>query len=81
MAINEASLIKVKANQLLDATTVASLAILLSSGGVTQMHKMVGLEVSIVATKAMAIRAMVVVMVMVMVMVVLMGRLVVGPMP
>ena len=65
MAINEASLIVVEGDQLLDATIVASLAILLSSAGVTHMHKMPGPEVRVVATKAVAIRAMVVVMVMV----------------
>ena len=75
MAINEASLIMVEGDQLLDATIVASLAILLSSSGVTHMHKMLGPEVRVVVTKAMAIRAMVVVMVMVM------GRPMVEPMP
>ena len=75
MAINEASLIVVEGNQLLDATIVASLAILLSSAGVTHMHKMPGPKVRVMVTKAMAIRAMVMVMVMVM------GRPVVEPMP
>ena len=74
MAINKASLIVVKGDQLLDATIVASLAILLSSAGVTHMHKMLGPEVRVVVTKAVAIRAMVVVMVMVV------GRPVVKPM-
>ena len=63
MAINKANLIIVKGNQLLDATIVASLAISLSSAGVTHMHKMLGPEVKIMATKAMAIRAMIIVMV------------------
>ena len=44
MAINEVSLIMVKGDWLLDATIVASLAILLSSCGVTHMHKMLGLR-------------------------------------
>ena len=64
----------VKGNQLLDATIVASLAILLSSAGVTQIHKIPGPKVRVMATKAMAIRAMV------MVMVVVMGRPMVEPM-
>ena len=38
-AIKEASLIVVGGDQLLDATIVASLAILLSSAGVTYKHK------------------------------------------
>ena len=75
MAMNKASLIMVKGDQLLDATIVASLAILLSSAGATHMHKMPGPEVRVITTKAMAIRAMVVVMVMVM------GRPMVEPMP
>ena len=73
MAINKASLIMVKGNQLLDATIVASLAILLSSVGVTHMHKMLGPEVRFMVTKAMAIR------VLVMVIVVIMGKPVVKP--
>ena len=56
-----------KGNQLLDATIVASLAISLSSAGVTNMHKMLGPEVGVMATKAMAIRAMVLIMVIAMV--------------
>ena len=44
---------------------MASLAILLSSTVVTNMHKMPGSEVRVMATKAVAIRAMVVVMVVV----------------
>ena len=75
MAINKARLIVVKGNQLLDVTIVASLAIFLSSSRVIHTHKMLGPEVRIMVTKAMAIRAVVVVMVMVM------GRLVVEPMP
>ena len=75
MAINKASLIVVKGDQLLDATIVASLAILLSSIGVTHTYRMPGHEVRVVATKAMAIRDMVIVMVMVM------GRPMVEPMP
>ena len=75
MAINEASLIMVKGNQLLYATIVASLAISLSSARVTLMHKMPGREFRVMVTKYVAIRAMVVVMVMVM------GRPVVEPMP
>ena len=47
----QASLIVVKCNQLLDATIVASLAILLSSAEVTHMHKMLGPEVRVMATK------------------------------
>ena len=75
MAINEASLIVVKGNHLLDATIVASLAILRSSAEVTHMHKMPGPEVRVMASKAIAIRAVV------MVMVVVVGRPVVKPMP
>ena len=63
MVINEASLIIVKGDQLLDTTIVASLAILLSSAGVTHMHKMPGPEVRAMVTKAVAIRAVVIVMV------------------
>ena len=55
MAINKASLIMGEGNQLLDATILASLAILLSSAGVTHMHKMLGPKVRVMATKAMAI--------------------------
>ena len=75
MAINKASLIVVKGNQLLDATIVASLAILLSSAGATHMHKMLGSEVRIVAIKAVAIRAVL------MLMVIVVGRPMVEPMP
>ena len=75
MAINGAGLIVVKGNLLLDTTIVASLAILQSSAGVTHMHKMPGLKVRVMATKAIAITAVVVVIVMVM------GRPVVKPMP
>ena len=45
VAINEASLIMVKGNQLLDATIVASLAISPSSAGVTHMYKIQGSDV------------------------------------
>ena len=72
VAINKASLIIVKGNQLLDATIVVSLAILLSSAGATHMHKMPGPEVRVLATKTVAIRAVV--------MVIVVGRLVVEPM-
>ena len=75
MAINEASLIMVKGDQLLDAAIVASLVILLSSSGVTNTHKMLGPTFRVVITKAVAIRAVVVVMVMVV------GRPMVKPMP
>ena len=75
MAINEVSLIVVKGNQLLDATIVASLAILLNSAGVTHLYKMLGPEVRVMASKAIAIRAIVVVMVVVV------GWPVVQPMP
>ena len=64
----------VEGSQLLDATIVASLAISLSSARVTHIYKMLGPEVRVVVTKAMAIRLMVVVMVMVM------GRPMVKPM-
>ena len=74
MAINKAGLIVVKGDQLLDATIVASLAIFQSSAGVTHMHIMPGPKVRVVATKAVAIRTMV------MVMVVVMGSPVVEPM-
>ena len=75
MAINKASLIVVKGDQLLDATIVASLAILLGSTRVTHTHKMLGPEVRAMVPKAVAIRAMVVALVVVV------GRLVVKPMP
>ena len=71
-------MIMFKANQLLDATIVASLAISLSSAGATHMYKMLGPKIRVVVTKAVAIRAMV--MVMVVVMVVVVGRPVVEPM-
>ena len=64
MAINKASKIVVKRDQLPDVTTVPSLAISLSRAGVTQMHRMTWPEVRVVATKAMAIRAMVMFMVL-----------------
>ena len=75
MAINEASLIAVKGDQMLDATVVASLAILLSCSGVTHMHKMPGSEVRVMLSKAMAIRTVVIVMV------VIMGKPIVESMP
>ena len=65
VAINKASLIVVEGNQLLDATIVVSLAISLSSAGVTHMHKMPGSNIRVVATRTMAIRAVVMVMVVV----------------
>ena len=64
----------VKGDQLLDATIVASLAILLSSAEVTYMYKIPGPKVRVVVTKTVAIRAMVVALV------VAMGRLMVEPM-
>ena len=75
MAINKASINVVEGNQLLDATIVANLAILLSNAKVTHMHKMPGPEVRVMVTKTMAIRAMVMVIVMVV------GKPVVEPMP
>ena len=50
----------VKSGQLLVATIVASLDIFLISARVTQMHKMLCPELRVVATKSMAIKAMVV---------------------
>ena len=61
-------------DQLLDNTTVASLATLLSSVVVTQMHRMPRPKVRVMGTKAMSIMSMVMAMVMVM------GMPVVGPM-
>ena len=75
MAIDKGSLIIVEDDQLLDANTVASLAILLSSAGVTKMPKILGPEVRVMVTKVVAIRAMVIFMVVVV------GRLMVKPMP
>ena len=66
MGINETSLILVKGDQLPDATTVASLAISLSGAGVTKMHKMRVSKVKIMATKAIAIKAVIFAMVRVM---------------
>ena len=74
MAIDEASLIVTEGNQLLDATTVESLAILLSTAGATQMLKTLGPKVRVMATKAMAIKVMIVVMIVIMV------RPMIGPM-
>ena len=65
MAINKATPIVVKGDQLLDATIVASLAISLSGAGVTHMHKMLGPKVRAIVSKAVAIRAVIMVMVMV----------------
>ena len=65
----------VEGNQLLDAAIVANLAISLSSARVTHMHKMRGPKVRVMATKAVAIRTVVIVMV------VIMGRPMVEPMP
>ena len=42
----------VEANQLPEANTMVSLAILKSSGAVTQMHKMPGFKVRVMVTKA-----------------------------
>ena len=58
-----------------DATTMISLLILLSSSGATQMPKTVGTKLRVMASKAMAIKAVVVAIVRVM------GRHAVGPMP
>ena len=68
-------MIVVKGDQLLDATIVASLAILLSSAKETYMHKMLGPKVRVVATEVVAISAMVIIMIVVM------GRPIVEPMP
>ena len=65
----------VKDNQLLDATIVASLAISLSSVGITHMHKMPGPEVRVIVTNIVAIRAVVIIIVVVV------GRPMVKPMP
>ena len=65
MAMNEASLNAVESNQLTDAATVASLAILLNSSGERQMHRILAPEVRVRAIKAMTIRAMVTFMVMI----------------
>ena len=50
MAINEASMILVEGDQLLDATIVASLDISLNSARVTHMHKIPGPKVSVMGT-------------------------------
>ena len=63
MASIVASLIVVEASQLPDASTVISLAILLSSVGITHMLKMPGTNARVVATNAMDIKAMAIVMV------------------
>ena len=75
VAINEASFIVAEVDQLLDATIVASLAILLSSSVVTHMHKTPGPKIRVMVTMIMAIKNMVVVMVKVM------GKSMVKPMP
>ena len=59
MAINETSLIVVEGNWLRDATTVESLVISLNSAKVSQMHKMLGPKVRVIATKAVAFKAVV----------------------
>ena len=64
----------VEGNQLLDAIIVASLAISLSTAGVTHMHKIPGPKVRVVATKSVDIRTLVMLMVMVV------GRPMVEPM-
>ena len=64
-----------KGDQLLYATIVASLAILLSSSIGTHMHKTPGPKLRVMVTMIMAIKNMVVVMVKVM------GKPMVKPMP
>ena len=68
MAVNNASLIVIEGIQLLDATTLASLAIAPRSAGATQVPR-------ILEVRAMATNTVVMVMVMVI------GRSVVVPMP
>ena len=53
-------MIVIKGNQLPDATTLASLEILLSSSRIIQMPKLLGPKVRVIATKAVAIKAMVI---------------------
>ena len=65
----------VKGSDLPDSTTIESLAILLSNTGVTQKHKILEPKVRVGATKSVALRGVVVAMVMVM------GRIVVEPIP
>ena len=55
-----ARLILVEGNQLADVTEAAILVILLSSAGVTQMHKMMGPKVRVMATKKVTVKAMIV---------------------
>ena len=55
MVVNEASLIVEQADQLADATSVATLAVSLYSAEVTQMAKMSDTEVRVMANKAMDI--------------------------
>ena len=73
MVINKASLIMIEGNQPPNASTVANLALLLSSAEITQMPKILGPKVKVVATKAVAIKAVVVAMAGIM------GRPIVGP--
>ena len=68
------SLIIVEANQLLDASTLASLTILLNGASKNPMLKMPGSEVRIVATKPIAIKTRVIAMLRVM------GRTIFRPM-
>ena len=63
MTINEASLIMVEGDQLPDATIMASLTISPSSARVTQMLRILGPKVRVMATKAMFIKAAVIAMV------------------
>ena len=74
MAITKAILIIVEGNHLPDAF-VTTLSILINSARVAQKPKMPEPEVSVVATKAVAIKTMVIAMVGVM------GKPVVRPMP
>ena len=60
VAINEASLIVVEANQLLDVTIVGSLAIPQSSARVNSMPIIPEPNIRVVAKKAVAINAIVV---------------------
>ena len=75
MALNEARLIMLEANQLPDATTIASLDILQSTAVVSQTPKILGPKVRMVATKTVALKVMVVVVVG------FIGRPMFGPMP
>ena len=75
MALDKASLIVIKANQLTNATTVASLGILQSIAGVTQIPKIPVSKIRSMVNKAVAIKFMVMAMFRVM------GRTMVRPMP